>query len=138
MWWFLLPACGSVGLEVWQPEEGLPHVEIEPRGRVEFPDTSPDGHSAEVEVSAENSGDAAAILQDAWIDGDAAGVFFLEDVPLPTQVAPGEGFAFPVHFLPSGAGAFEGTLVLESGDGGTVERLLLGSGCRDENRDGRC
>jgi hypothetical protein len=139
VWILLVAACSSsVGLESWQPEPGRPFVDIEPRGRVEFPATSPAGPSVEVEVTATNSGDAAATLDDAWIEGSESGVFFLEQLPLPTSVEAGEGFTFPVHFQPVDRGSFQATLVVQAGEGAVVERLLLGSGCSDTDGDGDC
>lgn len=134
----LLVACGTVGLESWNSGPGKAHVDIEPAGRVEFPDTSPEGHSEETEVSVVNSGDGAATIEDAWVEGADSGAFFLEGLRLPTELAPGEAYTFTAHFLPADAGLYQGTLVVVSGEGAYVERLLMGTGCRDENRDGRC
>ena len=134
----LLVSCGSVGLESWGQDAGQPHLDIDPRGRVEFPDTSPEAHSVEMSISVVNEGGASAVIDDAWVEGADSGAFFLEGLRLPTQVPPGGTYTFTAHFLPEEAGLHEGTLVVLTAEGASVERLLMGSGCRDENRDGDC
>ncbi len=134
----LLVSCGSVGLESWEQEAGPGRLDIDPKGRVEFPDTSPDGHSVESEVSVLNEGGSAAVIDDVWVEGAESGAFFLEGVRVPTQVQPGGTYTFTAHFLPEESGLHEGTLVVLTAEGAYLERLLMGSGCRDENRDGDC
>jgi hypothetical protein len=136
----LLPGCGSFGLVEDATADGAPLVSVDPDGQIRFDDASPSGRSATEQVVVMSLGDASAYVASVWVETSTDGVFYTnDDLPFPKTMAPGEEIPITVHFQPTAAGTFHGSLVIESGTDGTLlERQLLGSGCSDGDHDGRC
>ena len=133
----LVAGCGSMGLDQNALYEGNGRAEVAPDGMVEFPDR-PVGRGSSEEFVVESIGDIPITVEDAWVDVDDRGVFFVGDLPFPMRLSPGDSVTFQVNFEPPSTGVFHGTLVITMDDGTTLERNVVGSGCGDNDGDGVC
>lgn len=137
----LLIGCGDFGLTEVSSIEGGGEtlVAIEPQGQIRFDEASPHGNSVSEEINVEPVGDGSVTIEDAWIESSTSGVFYTSgDLPFPRTIDAGDTFPFTVRFSPVSAGTFHATLVVETSGGAILERQMLGEGCRDTDRDGRC
>lgn len=135
----LLAGCGELGLAQVTIADGAAIVAVAPTGEIRFEDASPDGRSKSEEVTIGSDGDVAVYVADVWVESEDTAFFLNEDLPFPKNMEPGEAIPVTLRFQPPRAGNFRGTLVIESGTDGTLlERPLFGSGCEDDDGNGRC
>lgn len=132
-----LAGCGSMGLDQNEIFDGAGRIEVFPDGQVEF-DDRPVGRGSSVDFTVNSIGDIPITVEAVVIEEDDPDVFFVGDPPFPMRLDPGGSVTFRVNFEPQHTGTVRGVLVLEMDDGSSVERNLVGSGCRDNNGDGAC
>lgn len=133
--------CGDFGLAELDagPSAGA-LVAVTPSGEVRFSTASPFGSPTEETLVVRAAGDEAVTVSDVSLSGDDRANFDIGAVRLPSRLQPDEELEVPLSFSPDAVGGFVTTLVIETSSDVTpeLERRLIGQGCNDGNRDGRC
>jgi hypothetical protein len=135
----ILVGCGGVGLDQLAADALGPLVATDPDGDIQFGDHVPDARSMSHEVSVLSTGDESVYVADVWVETNTEGVFYVpNELPFPQLLDPGAEIPVTIRFAPTAVGTFHGALVIEVEDGTILERMLVGQGCRDTDRDEAC
>jgi hypothetical protein len=128
--------CGSLGLALGLGGDGQAAFE-EPS--LAFGPVVTGARPALGTATLVNVGEADVELVAADLESDVSGVFsFSSTLPLPLDLPPDEAFPLVLRFGPLQEIVYEGTLVVELGDGSVVTLPLTGEGCLGDGTGNRC